>query len=56
MGHWPVLSGCQPDSRTQRVRTQWCAISVRSAGRQVAAQNGQVGRSPWINYIVPAKG
>jgi hypothetical protein len=45
----------QPDSRAHDALTQWSAVSVRPARRQVAAANGQVGRSTQTNGRDPIK-
>jgi hypothetical protein len=55
-GHRPVLSGYQPDSRTHDALTKRRTVLVRSTRRQVAAEDGQVGRSTQTNCIVPAEG
>jgi hypothetical protein len=44
--------GHQPDSQMHGDLTKGCAVSVRLARRQVAAANGQVGRSTQTNYMV----
>ena len=54
-GHRPVLSGDSPDSRAPDARTEWWTTVVRPTRRQVAAENGQVGRSTRTNCIVPVQ-
>jgi len=43
--NWPVLSGYQPDIRAYDELTEWCKVPERSTRRQIATDNGQVGRS-----------
>jgi hypothetical protein len=53
-GHWPVLPGDPPGRRAHEAATEWWVAAARTTGRQVAAQNGQVGRSTHTDDLFPA--
>jgi len=54
-GHWPVRPGYQPGRRAHERSTPGRPVVVRATRRQVAAANGQVGRSTQTNGRVAAE-